>query len=165
MTAASNPRPACGRRQGSPEVVVGFRVDRDQQPLLLPGLLPVARVTVLVLDLHAGDASQLLDGVHVLEPAGLHEVAHRVAGLVAAEAVVEPLVRADRKRRLGFRVERAQALEVPAPPAQLDLLPDEVGQIDPLQYLLYDRFCDSARHSLRPSTRLRIHVLRAVRAK
>ena len=68
-------------------------------------------------------------GFHEVQAQTLHDEGEDVAGLAAAEALVEPLLGADRKRRCLLVMKRAQALVVTAGLLQAHACADHVEQI------------------------------------
>ena len=76
-------------------------------------------------------ARQLLDRLGKRQALGLHDEAHGIALLVAAEAVEEALLVVDREGRRLLVVERAEAGVLRARPAfQRDLAADDLGQAE-----------------------------------
>ena len=85
---------------------------------------------------HADLLRQVLDGIDETDARVLHQEADRIAMGAAAEAVIELLGRRYREARGLFRVERAQPGEVHPGPAQVDLAPDDLDDIDAGQQVL-----------------------------
>ena len=96
---------------------------QSPQPLLLAvdgAVLPVLR------NLHTGSLGQEAHGVGIVQPLDLHDEVDGAAALMAAEAVVDALVRGHGEGGRLFAVERAQAEEIAAPPGEGDVLSHHV---------------------------------------
>ena len=86
-------------------------------------LLLILRVVGLVLRyLHPRALGEEADGVGEVQPLDLHDEVDHAAARVAAEAVIDALVRGDGERSGLLRVERAEAEEVRAPARQAHIL-------------------------------------------
>src|SRR5436190_2242607 len=124
-----------------PLVVRGGPLHQLEQPL--PALAPLLRLRVLLLTLQLDVVAlgERLDRLPEVEPlGGLHEL-DRIARLLAAEAVVDPLLRVDAERRRALVVERTQPLPVrPAGATKVRAGADQLdhvdGVLDPLDRLL-----------------------------
>ena len=88
-----------------------------------PLLLPVAALVFLVLrHLHAHSLGQGADGIRVAQALDLHLEIDHAAALMAAEAIVDPLVRRYGKGRGFLPMEGAEAKQIGAGTLQIDVL-------------------------------------------
>ena len=117
-------------------------------------LAPGRRPALLVAQLDADAAGQVLDRLGEAQVVDLPHERDDVAALAAAEAVEEPLGRAHLERRGLLVVEGAQALHVAAAGgAQLDPLADDLLDAGPVAYgedVLADDPTGHARESTEP---------------
>ena len=116
-----------------------------------PFLLLVLRLVRLVLrHLQSRPLGEKPHRIGVAERLDLHNEVDRAAALMAAEAVVNPLVRRDGKRRRFLRVERAQAKQVRALPRQRHILSHHVlDRVSVIQFVQKRR---RKRHACLPSS-------------
>ena len=97
----------------------GGLLGQRPQPLLLP---VAALVFLVVRHLHAHSLGQGADGVRVAQALDLHLEIDDPAALVAAEAIVDPLVRRYGKGRGLLPMEGAEAEQIGAGTLQVDIL-------------------------------------------
>ena len=96
-----------------------------QRPKAL--LLPVTALVLLIFrDLHPGTLGQGTDCVRVAQALNLHLEINDASTLVAAEAIVNSLVRRHRKGRGLFPMERTQAKQVGAGALQAHIFPNHI---------------------------------------
>ena len=129
-------RGLAGLPQGANVVGSGAR-EQLQQPLAPPAPLGLARVLLLAHELHPVAIGEQLERFPEVDPLGLlHEREHVARGL-AAEAVVDLLLRVDAERGGALLVERAQPLVARRPgPPQLGSRGDQLEEVDRLAHAI-----------------------------
>src|SRR5437879_7800735 len=115
-------------------VKIGCGGEGLQERLL--ALRPLAILRGLLGHRDPGLAGQPLDRLDKVEIVGAHQKADRIAMRAAAEAMEEPLVLDNVKRRCLLVVERAQPGLLAAAPGQPDPAPDQIAKRHPAAQLV-----------------------------
>ena len=109
-------------------VVLGCVLQQRAEPVGLALSLHLLRGSLAELD--AGLARQFLQGAAEIHPLVFHHEVEDIAASVASEAVPALVVREDVERRRLLGVEGTEALEVSAGLLELNIAPDEVGDVE-----------------------------------